>query len=161
MLRREDFNNDKIDAGEIGAGHSVTALYELTLVDSSARLVDPLRYGDAQAAGGRPGKELAFVRLRHKAPGGDKSRLQEHPVLRDDIRSMGEAGTELRFAASVAAFGQLLKGGDYLDDYSFADVIALATAARGPDTHGYRSEFLGLARLADSLSANNEQQARR
>ena len=162
MLRREDFNNDKIDAGEIGAGHSVTALYELTLVDSSARLIDPLRYGDAQAGSTKPGKELAFVRLRHKAPGGDESRLQEHPVLRGDIRSIGPADTELQFAAAVAAFGQLLKGGDYLGDYTYADVIALASAARGADKHGYRSEFLGLARLADSLVGTSpERQARR
>ena len=154
MLRREDFNNDKIDAGEIGAGHSVTALYELTLVDSESRLVDPLRYGAAKSKRSAKGAELAFVRLRHKAPGGDKSRLLEEPVLRKDVGSIDGAGTELRFAASVAAFGQLLKGGDYLGDYGYDDVIALATAARGPDAYGYRSEFLGLARLADSLSAH-------
>ncbi|MGI9343071.1 MAG: vWA domain-containing protein [Gammaproteobacteria bacterium] len=162
MLRREDFNNDKIDAGEIGAGHSVTALYELTLVDSESRLVDPLRYGGAESKRSAKGAELAFVRLRHKAPGGDRSRLLEEPVLRKDVGSIDRAGRELRFAASVAAFGQLLKGGDYLGDYGYDDVIALATAARGPDSYGYRSEFLGLARLADSLSAHAPgKQARR
>jgi Ca-activated chloride channel family protein len=155
MLRREDFNNDKIDAGEIGAGHSVTALYELTLVDSESRLVDPLRYGSSESKRRAKGAELAFVRLRHKAPGGDTSRLLEQPVLRKDATTIERAGTELRFAASVAAFGQLLKGGDYLGDYGYDDVIALATAARGPDAYGYRSEFLGLARLADSLSAHS------
>jgi Ca-activated chloride channel family protein len=159
MLRREDFNNDKIDAGEIGAGHTVTALYELSLVDSDARLVDPLRYGGAPKAKGEAGAELAYVRLRHKAPGGSGddtgSRLIEQPVLRDDVVDIDAAGSELRFAAAVAAFGQLLKGGDYLGDYAFADVIALASAAKGADPHGYRGEFLGLARLADSLSVNN------
>jgi len=153
ILRREDFNNDKIDAGEIGAGHTVTAIYELTLVDSSVRRVDPLRYSDAKPVGQGASGEVAFVRLRYKAPDGDVSRLQEQPVLRDDVRSLAQASTELRFAAAVAAFGQLLKGGDYIGAYAYADVIELATPARGADPHGYRSEFLGLARLAESLSA--------
>ena len=113
MLRREDFNNDKIDAGEIGAGHTVTALYELTLADSDARQIDPLRYGQdgrsAESGGNlKPvdksrGAELAFVRLRHKAPGGDTSRLTEQVVTRGDIRELERSGDELRFAASVAA----------------------------------------------------------
>jgi len=158
MLRREDFNNDKIDAGEIGAGHTVTALYELSLVDGDDRLVDPLRYGGARPVKGESSAELAYVRLRHKAPGGpgddEGSRLIEQAVLRDDVVDIDAAGTELRFAAAVAAFGQLLKGGDYVGDYSWADVIALASAAKGADPHGYRGEFLGLARLADSLALN-------
>ena len=160
MLRREDFNNDRIDAGEIGAGHTVTALYELTLVDSAARLIDPLRYASETVSDKNPGKELAFVRLRHKVPGGEVSRLQEQAVLRDSIRSFKDAGNELRFAAAVAAFGQLLKGGDYVGDFSYADVIEMARLSRGADPHGYRSEFLGLAKLADSLAAP-ERQARR
>ena len=152
MLRREDFNNDKIDAGEIGAGHTVTALYELTLVDSSARLIDPLRYASGGSETPSGGKELAFVRLRHKAPGGDVSRLQEQPVLRADVDSFEKAGNELRFAASVAAFGQLLKGGDYLGEFGYGDVVDLARGSRGSDPNGYRSEFLGLAKLAESLA---------
>ena len=152
MLRREDFNNDKIDAGEIGAGHTVTALYELTLVTSGARLIDPLRYGSAESAGIRRGNEIAFVRLRYKAPEGEKSRLIERIVDRNDIQSLAEAGAELRFAASVAAFGQILKGGDYVGEYDLARVAELATGARGTDRYGYRTEFLNLVRLADSLS---------
>jgi Ca-activated chloride channel family protein len=156
MLRREDFNNDKIDAGEIGAGHTVTALYELTLVDSSARLIDPLRYGSSESVAGKASAEMAFVRLRYKAPhsdrGGDKSKLIEQAVGREDVRETEKASTELQFAASVAAFGQLLKGGDYVGDYGLADVIELATRSRGADKHGYRSEFLSLVRIADSLT---------
>jgi len=157
MLRREDFNNDKIDAGEIGAGHTVTALYELTLTGSSARLIDPLRYA-ASSPEGATGKntgdgEIAFVRLRYKAPDGDISKLIEQPVLRGDVHDIRDASGELRFAASVAAFGQLLKGGDYLGAYDLAQVTELATGARGADLHGYRSGFLSLVRLADSVAA--------
>jgi Ca-activated chloride channel family protein len=149
MLRREDFNNDKIDAGEIGAGHTVTALYELTLVDSDARLVDPLRYGEPEPPAAARLGEAAFVRLRYKQPDGDRSRLIERPVAwpADD-----PASDELRFAAAVAAFGQLLRGGQYLGDYGYGDVLKLAGGARGEDSLGYRGEFLGLVRLADSLS---------
>jgi Ca-activated chloride channel family protein len=153
MLRREDFNNDKIDAGEIGAGHTVTALYELTLNSSSARLIDPLRYSDAATSAKTGDGEIAFVRLRYKAPGGDTSKLIEQPVDQDAIQGIHEASGELRFAASVAAFGQLLKGGKYTGGYDYAAVAELATAARGQDPYGYRSGFLGLVRLADSLTA--------
>ena len=162
MLRREDFNNDKIDAGEIGAGHTVTALYELALVDSSSKFVDPLRYGNTPEVSKSTGAEIAFVRLRYKAPDGDVSQLIENPVSRDEIKSAAKASSELRFATAVAAFGQLLKGGDYLGAYNFADVIDLASHSKGEDLSGYRSEFLGLARLADSLSENaQDRQARR
>jgi len=153
MLRREDFNNDKIDAGEIGAGHSVTALYELTLVDSPARLIDPLRYADPTPVERNGAAEIAFVRLRYKAPDADMSKLIEQPVEQHAIRAADEASDELRFAASVAAFGQLLKGGDYVGDFNFVQVAELATGARGADRNGYRSEFLSLVRLADSLTA--------
>ena len=162
MLRREDFNNDKIDAGDIGAGHTVTALYELALVDSASRFVDPLRYGNTREVSKSTGAEIAFVRLRYKAPGGAVSQLIEHPVSRDALQSAAQASSELRFATAVAAFGQILKGGDYLGTFGFADVIDLASHARGEDLNGYRSEFLGLARLADSLSESaDDRQARR
>jgi len=156
MLRREDFNNDKIDAGEIGAGHTVTALYELTLIGSSARLIDPLRYGAAHSPGKAGDGEIAFVRLRYKAPDGDTSMLIEQPVDQGDTQNIADASGELRFAASVAAFGQLLKGGEYTGTYDFADVTALATGARGQDPFGYRSGFLSLVRLADSLAATGQ-----
>jgi len=152
MLRREDFNNDKIDAGEIGAGHTVTALYELALTDSESRLIDPLRYAEKPENNRRSSHELAFVRLRYKAPDGDKSRLIERPVRTDAIAALDETGDEFRFAAAVAAFGQLLKGGEYIGSYDYGDIVELAAGARGADSFGYRGEFLGLVRLADSLS---------
>jgi Ca-activated chloride channel family protein len=150
VLRREDFNNDRIDAGEIGAGHTVTALYELTLVDSPARLIDPLRYADATKRRADTAGEAAFVRVRYKAPDGDHSKLIEQAVHTRDVAA--RPSDELRFAAAVAAFGQLLRGGDYLGEYRYADVLGLAAQAKGADPHGYRGEFVGLVRLADSLT---------
>jgi len=157
VLRREDFNNDRIDAGEIGAGHTVTALYELTLTGSPARLVDPLRYGTAtQAPPKAKAAELAHVRLRYKAPDGDKSRLIELPVGRADIRALADlpAGQsrDLRFAAAVAAFGQKLRGGEYLGAFGYDAIAQLAAGARGDDPNGYRSEFVALVKLAGSLN---------
>lgn len=158
MLRREDFNNDRIDAGEIGAGHSVTALYELALAGSPGALVDPLRYGGAKtAARGDTGgnDELAFVRLRYKAPDGDKSKLIEQPVRQADVSAVEAAPRELRFAAAVAAFGQMLRGGEYTGDFSYEGVARLAAGARGDDPSGYRGEFLSLVRLADTLATRD------
>ena len=152
MLRREDFNNDKIDAGEIGAGHTVTALYELALTGSESRMIDPLRFVEKRETGPGVTNELAFVRLRYKVPGTDKSRLIERPVRTDSITTLDKAGDEFRFAAAVAAFGQLLKGGEHIGDYDFADIVELAAGARGNDPFGYRGEFLSLVRLADLLS---------
>jgi len=155
VLRREDFNNDRIDAGEIGAGHSVTAIYELALVGSAGALVDPLRYGGAEpvpAPAASRSAELAFVRLRYKTPDADKSRLIEQAVRRADISTADAAPRELRFAAAVAAFGQKLRGGDYTGDFGYQDIARLAAGARGDDSSGYRGEFLQLVRLADSLS---------
>ena len=153
-LRREDFNNDRVDAGEIGAGHSVTAIYEVTPVGSPAVLHDPLRYADSAGAPppatGEPGRtgELAFLRLRYKAPGEDTSRLIEVAIDRE----AGNAGADQRFAAAIAGFGQLLRGGVYTGDWSYADAIALAEANTGGDRYGYRREAVTLMRLAESLS---------
>ncbi len=153
-LRREDFNNDRVDAGEIGAGHAVTAIYEVTPVGSPAVLHDALRYAGRAAeppvaaevpAGSR---ELAFLRLRYKEPGRDTSELVELPIARD----VGEAGADQRFAAAVAGFGQLLRGGVYTGGWSYADAIALAEANTGDDPFGYRREAVTLMRLAESLA---------
>jgi Ca-activated chloride channel family protein len=146
-LAREDFNDDRVDAGEIGAGHAVTAIYEVTAPGSEARATDPLRYGQA-AAGGDPG-ELGFLRLRWKAPGGAESQLMELPIRRE----MAPAGTEARFAAAIAGFGQLLTGGRYLGDWGWDAAIALALEGRGEDPFGYRAEAISLMRLAQALSA--------
>lgn len=145
LLDKDDFNNDKVDAGEIGAGHTVTALYEVTPKGSQGQLVDPLRYGTAEQPGS-PAGEYAFIKIRYKLPGEDKSRLITQPVTAVD----GKPDSEASFAAAVAAFGQLLRGGEFTGTYGFDDVVALATANRGPDPFGYRAEFINLARLAKS-----------
>ncbi|AKS40454.1 vWA domain-containing protein [Wenzhouxiangella marina] len=146
MLAREDFNNDAVDAGDIGAGHTVTALYEIALVGSGGERVDPLRY-QTESTGGDPSGELAFLRLRYKAPDGDTSRLIEQAIRPED----GGMSERLAFAAAVSAFGQHLRGGQYLEGYSLDEILALATPARGEDPFGYRGEFLQLVRLADSV----------
>jgi Ca-activated chloride channel family protein len=145
-LRREDFANDRVDAGEIGAGHAVTAIYEITAPDSPARATDDLRYG--QAAAGDASGELGFLRLRWKDPGAADSQLVELPITPD----MAPAGTEARFAAAVAGFGQLLAGSTYLGDWGWEDAIALALSGRGDDPFGYRAEAVNLMRLAQALS---------
>ncbi len=151
-LRREDFNNDAVDAGELGAGHSVTALYEVTPVGSPARLTDPLRYGasgtaaDAGEAGEGNG-ELGFLKLRYKAPGAEDSVLVETPIT-----AGLPAGNEARFATAIAGFGQLLRGATYLGDWGWDEAIALAAETRGADPYGYRGEAVQLMRLAQSLS---------
>jgi len=146
-LRREDFNNDRIDAGEIGAGHSVTAIYEVTAPASPALLHDPLRYGTAQPAG--EAGELGFLRLRYKAPGEAASALIETPIL----PGSGTTTDDMRFATAIAGFGQLLTGATYLGDWGWDQAIALALDARGDDPFGYRIEAVNLMRMAQSLAA--------
>lgn len=145
-LRREDFNNDAVDAGEVGAGHQVTAIYEITPVGSPAVMNDDLRYGQATAAAANT-DELAFLRLRYKAPGATESRLIETPVPTE----LGAPGDDVRFSAAIAGFGQLLRGSEFLGGWGYGDAIALATGARGEDRFGYRAEAISLMRLAEAL----------
>ena len=156
-LRREDFNNDRVDAGEIGAGHSVTAIYEITPVGSSARLIDDLRYGREGFGKGdtdERAEEYAFIRIRFKLPDSEHSRLMEKPVGKpSEYSSVGDAPEDARFAAAVAAFGQLLRGDPYLKDFSWDDIIELAEPVRGRDRFGYRTEFLNLVHLAKTARA--------
>ncbi len=145
-LRREDFSNDKVDAGEIGAGHQVTALYEITPVGSDGVRNAPLRYGDQQVVAG-DAAELAFLRLRWKQPGAAASQLQETPIA----NRQGPADADMRFAAAVAGFGQILRDDAYLGDWGIDDAIALAASSSGDDPFGYRREAVSLMRLAGSL----------
>ncbi|WP_281858852.1 vWA domain-containing protein [Litoreibacter halocynthiae] len=147
-LKREDFNNDKVDAGEIGAGHTVTALYEVTPVGSDAVLTDPLRFGTVAADGNT--SDLAFLRLRYKEPGATQSKLLEEVVPVGTV----DAGSEAAFSAAIAGFGQLLRGNTALGDWGYSDAIALANANKGDDEFGYRAEAVKLMRLAQSLSPN-------
>jgi Ca-activated chloride channel family protein len=151
MLKREDFNNDSVDAGEIGAGANVTALYEITPAGSAAARIDPLRYGsgtNAMPATGN-GNELAFLRLRYKLPGQSHSRLIERPITAADVHA--HASDRLRFAAAAGAFAEALRGGSHLDGYTMTQIAELARGARGDDPHGYRAGLAQLASLADGL----------
>lgn len=150
VLAREDFNNDKVDAGDIGAGHTVTALYEVTPVGSSSQLVDDLRYSsEAEPAAASNMNEYGFLKIRYKLPDEDTSQLITAPITSAvEFDRVEDAPESARFATSVAAFGQLLQDGRYLGSYGFDDVIALASGARGDDEFGYRSEFINLVRLA-------------
>jgi Ca-activated chloride channel family protein len=150
-LRREDFNNDKIDAGEIGAGHDVTALYELTLVGSGGESVDPLRYGARATAAGKA-DEIGLLRLRYKQPGAETSRLIEKPLAR--ARMQAQPSARLRWSAAVAAYADLLRGGTHVGSYSWGDVRALAAGATGEDRWGYRAEFLQLVDKARAVTGD-------
>lgn len=156
MLKREDFNNDKIDAGEIGAGHTVTALYEITLAGKPGR-IDKLRYGASSKPVSGKTDELAHLRIRYKAPNGDKSKLIEWPLMKADIRQdLNGTSDRFRFSASVAAFGQLLKGGEQTGGFDYDGVLTLARSSRGKDPFGYRGEFINLVGLAKSLSQSTQ-----
>jgi Ca-activated chloride channel family protein len=155
LLNREDFNNDKVDAGDIGAGHAVTALYEIVPAGSNGHLMDPLRYqSKAPTTVVNPTGEIAFLRMRYKLPAENQSRLIERPVTdRDKVEDVRGAGEDLRFAAAVAGFGQLLRNDPYMKNFGYKDVAELANGARGRDPFGYRSEFVQLVKLADALPA--------
>ena len=150
-MKREDFNNDKVDAGEIGAGHTLTALYEIVPKGQKGWL-DPLRYAAAPATEGKSA-ELAMLRVRYKPAAGGDSRLIERPIA--DVPAT--ASDDLRFAAAVAAFAQQLKGdGRYTGTMSLRDTATLARSARGDDPLGLRNEFVQLVELARSLKASAE-----
>jgi Ca-activated chloride channel family protein len=151
LLAREDFNNDQVDAGDIGAGHTVTALYELTLAGRPG-LVDPLRYGRPQPDARHAREELAHVKLRYKEPQAQASQLLDVAILARDIKDGAQASQELRFAAAVAGFGQILRGGQYTGAWTLADARKLAHENVGADRFGYRAEFLRLVDLAQSLA---------
>ena len=155
MLAREDFRNDRVDAGEIGAGHTVTALYELIPAGAGGERIAPLRYQreGAEASTNFDG-ELAYVKIRYKLPDAESSRLITRAVTAADaLETVDAAPRDVRFAAAVAAFGELLRGGSYTGKYGYEDVASLAQGARGEDPFGYRSGFVQLVRLAQSITA--------
>ncbi|WP_161865296.1 vWA domain-containing protein [Pseudomonas yangonensis] len=157
-LKREDFSNDKVDAGEIGAGHTVTALYEIVPAGGKGWL-EPLRYQSSAQPAGKSG-ELAWLRIRYKAPGEASSRLLERPIARNEAKPVAAASEDLRFAAAVAAFAQQLKDGRYTGDFDLAQSIALARSGKGEDRFGLRGEFIQLAEIAQSLHTSGSTSAR-
>jgi len=158
QLNREDFKNDSVDAGDIGSGHSVTAIYEITPKGSDAQLIDDLRYGtkndsEAKKKSGNA-SEYAFLKIRYKLPDEDTSREISTPIDKaNEYKKISDAPADARFASAVAAFGQLLRGDSYINQYTYDDVIALASGAKKDDSFGYRTEFINLVRLAKTASA--------
>lgn len=156
LLNREDFNNDKVDAGEIGAGHTITALYEVVLKGNKNTRIEPLRYGDNSTDNrlSSLAAEAAMVKLRYKLPDSDKSKLIEKPVLASSFKK-NQVDKNIAFASSVAAFAQLLRGGEFLEDWNWDKSIELAQANKGDDKNGYRSEMIQLMQMAKLLADTN------
>ncbi|NOQ45561.1 MAG: DUF3520 domain-containing protein [Desulfobulbaceae bacterium] len=150
MLKQEGFNNDKVDAGDVGSGHSITALYEITVVESKEKLIDDLRYQKtAPKQKVDSSSEYAFLKIRYKLPDEDISNLITMPINQEqEFDSIENTPLDMRFAASVAAFGQVLRNDPYTGEFGYDDIIRLAEPARGRDQFGYRSEFVNLVRLA-------------
>jgi Ca-activated chloride channel family protein len=153
LLAREDFANDKVDAGEIGAGHSVTALYEITPVGSAPQRLPALRYAAPAPAAQTPlhAGELAQLRLRYKLPGQQRSRLLQSTIA--TAAATAQPSADLRFAAAVAAYADLLRGGTHIDGWDWAQVADAARAATGEDRSGDRREFVELLAVGQRLAA--------
>ena len=156
MLAKEDFNDDKKDAGELGSGHTVTAIYEVIPVgvkSSFLKDVDALKYQKdvAPLSKSNHTDEILTVKFRYKAPDGDVSKLIEHPVA-DKQMAIAKTSDNFRFAAAVAQFGMLLRDSEFKSDASFNSVVEMARKARGNDDEGYRSEFIRLVESAQLLA---------
>jgi Ca-activated chloride channel homolog len=149
-LNRDDFDNDKVDAGDVGSGQTVTALYEIVPV-GGPRTMNDLRYADSNQVPNSAGRngEIGFVKIRYKLPKSDTSRLITTPINRSlEVASFERAPRDARFATAVAGFAELLRGGRYTGSLSYDDVQRIAEASRGPDQYGYRTEFLELVKAA-------------
>ena len=156
LLQNQDFNDDKKDAGDIGAGHSVTALYEIipTGTKSDVKLpeIDPLRYQrSGETASDAAGNELMQVKLRYKSPQDSTSQLITQTIQDDDLRTDQIPSTNLRFAAAVATFGMVLRDSEYKGDASYDLVMKLASQGKGEDQEGYRGEFIRLVEQSRGL----------
>ncbi|MBO9201793.1 MULTISPECIES: vWA domain-containing protein [Niastella] len=155
VMAAEDFNDDKKDAGELGSGHTVTALYEVIPVGVKSEFigkVEDLKYQPAKtdlATSG--GDEIMTIKLRYKKPDGDVSMLIVHPV-NDSHLALANTSDNFRFSAAVASFGMLLRNSEFKQQASYQQVIELAKGAKGYDANGYRQEFINLVQAAGSLT---------
>ncbi|HRG51256.1 MAG TPA: VWA domain-containing protein [Bacteroidia bacterium] len=158
LLNKEDFNNDKKDAGELGAGHTVTALYEIVPVGAPAK-VDKLRYQTAEAktkSSELNNNELMLLKLRYKPIHSDESKLIKQVVFNKPVAA-DQTSDNFRFAAAVAGFGMLLRESENVDHFSYADDQALAKTALSKDEEGYRAEFAKLIETASLLGKGKEE----
>jgi Ca-activated chloride channel family protein len=156
MLNKEDFNDDQKDAGELGVGHTVTALYELVPAGSNESIseVDPLKYQSAKPnPEGNHSDELMTIKLRYKGPDEQESKLISRPVREN---RGGAAPEDLRFASAVAEFGLLLRDSEHKGKASYRQVLELARSSRGSDREGYRAEFISLVEAASRLASGGD-----
>jgi Ca-activated chloride channel family protein len=159
MLAKEDFNNDRKDAGDLGSGHTVTALYEIIPAGVESEFledVDDLKYQKNTKPLSKTAHqgEMMTVKFRYKAPDGDVSRLIEHPVLGKQVK-LAQTSTNFRFAAAVAEFGMLLRDSEFKGNASYNDVARLAKQALGADKEGYRAEFMKMVENVQSFARND------
>ena len=160
-LQNRDFSDDRIDAGEIGSGHTVTALYEVVLAGSKFTPQDELRYryrpaASPTASASQPPAEtlgeLAFLKIRYKEPEGSSSKLLEYPIFSAAVQDAAESSSDdFRFAAAVEYFAHKLRRSRFSGSYSYQDISRLAQAARGEDPFGYRQEFIELVKDAAAI----------
>ena len=153
LLNRDDFNDDRVDAGEVGSGQSVTALYEIVPV-GGPRAIGDLRYSQPVMPRPAQAREYGFVKIRYKLPKSTTSRLIATPIDRGaEALRFGDAPQDARFAVGVAAFAELLRGGKHMGTMRYDDVARIIAGARGNDRFGYRAELLQLVRTAKSANA--------
>ncbi|MCQ4160456.1 von Willebrand factor type A domain-containing protein [Roseomonas sp. GC11] len=153
QLRREDLLNDRVDAGEVGTGRSITALFEIAEAGSPAQPVPPRRYGTAAPAGG-PAAEFGFLRVAYKQPGQARSQHLDRPITpADRVERLDAAPEAARLAAAIAGFAERLRLSDQIGGWSFADSLALAEGARGADRDGRRAELIATLKMAAALEA--------
>ncbi len=154
-LNREDFNNDKVDAGDIGSGHTVTAIYEITPTSADAPSVDALRYSNNKPTPPSSSRgsenEYGFLKIRYKLPNESKSKLIETPirVAQSKLNENNKVSQDIQFSIAVAGFAQYLKGGKYISDTDLEGILKLARQNKGSDDYGYRSEFIRLVEMAE------------
>jgi len=154
MLKKEDFNDDKKDAGELGSGHTVTALYEIIPAGSDEEIpgVDKLKYQKSQITEeAEDSDDVMTVKFRYKKPDKDKSILLRKTVSEDSFRELNELSDNIKFASAVAQFGMLLRKSEFSHSANFNSVLTLAKEAKGKDENGYRAEFIQLVEKAKSL----------
>jgi Ca-activated chloride channel family protein len=155
LLNKEDFNNDKKDAGDMGSGHTVTAFYEIIpagIKDDYAGSVDPLKYQQvAQAPKAAASDEMLTVKFRYKEPQGQASKLSQVTVM-DSPKDFNKLPADYRFATAVAEIGMLLRDSEFKGKATFEQAISIAKAARGEDAEGYRAEFIRLAESAKLMT---------
>ncbi|WP_113636881.1 vWA domain-containing protein [Nubsella zeaxanthinifaciens] len=155
LLNNEDFNDDLKDAGEMGAGHTVTALYEIIPVGVESKFlksVDALKYQKTSSSSNNTGNELLNVKMRYKQPDGDKSKLLQKAVVDNGGNLLQQASDNFKFSASVAMLGMLLRQSEFVQQGNFDTAIALAESAKGTDKEGYRAEYVKIAKSAKLLA---------